>query len=386
MRSYWAAGAKLPRFPRLEKNLTVDVVVIGGGITGVTAAYLLKKAGRSVAMLERDRCGGGDTGHTTAHLTIATDLRLHRLVDRFGRDHAQAAWDAGRAAMNQIHENVQQENLTCDFAWVPGYLHAPPGDSTKTDRKKLQRDAQLAAELGFDAQYLDAVPFVETAGVRFANQAKFHPLKYLGGLLERLPGKKCHVFEHSEVSEVLDKPLAVKANGHTVACDYVVIATHVPLMGKSGLVGAVLFQAKLAPYTSYAVGAKVPKGTVPQALFWDTCDPYHYLRVDGHPRHDYVILGGEDHKTGQEDHTEDCFRQARETARDELARSGRQRPLVGSGHRDQRRPTAHRRDRRATVRRHGLCRQRHDVRHAGRDHGVRRGDSGGKTPGRPCST
>ena len=114
--------------------------------------------------------------------------------------------------------------------------------------------------MGFDAQYLDAVPFVETAGVRFANQAKFHPLKYLAGLLERLPGKKCHVFEGSEVSEVQDKPLAVKANGHTVACDYLVIATHVPLMGKSGLVGAVLFQAKLAPYTSYAVGAKVPKG------------------------------------------------------------------------------------------------------------------------------
>ena len=135
MKSYWAVGPKLPKFPRLEKNLKVDVVVVGGGITGVTAAYLLKKAGRAVALLERDRCGGGDTGHTTAHLTFVTDLRLHQLVDRFGRDHAQAAWDAGRAAINQIHENVQQEDLACDFAWVPGYLHAPPGDSTKADRK-----------------------------------------------------------------------------------------------------------------------------------------------------------------------------------------------------------------------------------------------------------
>ena len=109
------------------------------------------------------------------------------------------------------------------------------------------------------------------------------------------------------MTEVQEKPLAVTANGHTVTCDYLVIATHVPLMGKSGLLGAALFQSKLAPYTSYAVGAKLPKGTIPSALFWDTCDPYHYLRVDDHARHDYVILGGEDHKTGQVDDTEGCY-------------------------------------------------------------------------------
>jgi glycine/D-amino acid oxidase-like deaminating enzyme/nitrite reductase/ring-hydroxylating ferredoxin subunit len=308
MKSYWTVGPNLPRFPRLAKDLKVDVAVVGGGITGVSAAYLLKQAGCSVALIERDRCGGGDTGHTTAHLTFVTDLRLHQLVDRFGRDHARAAWDAGRAAINQIHENVQREDLACDFAWVPGYQHVPRGDANRNEVKQLQRDAQLAGDLGFDAEFVDSIPFVETAGVRFANQAKFHPLKYLSGLLERIPSKKCHVFEGSEVSEVQDKPLAVKVNGHTVSANYLVIATHVPLMGKAGLVGAVLFQAKLAPYTSYAVGAKVPKGSVPPALFWDTLEPYHYLRVDERPRHDYLIFGGEDHKTGQVDDTDERFR------------------------------------------------------------------------------
>jgi Rieske Fe-S protein len=96
----------------------------------------------------------------------------------------------------------------------------------------------------------------------------------------------------------------VKANGCTVTCDYLIIATHVPLMGKTGLVSAALFQTKLAPYSSYAVGAKVPKGTLPEALFWDTSDPYYYLRVDRRAGHDYVIFGGEDHKTGQEKDTE----------------------------------------------------------------------------------
>ena len=167
-------------------------------------------------------------------------------------------------------------------------------------------------EFGFESQFLDSVPFIETAGVRFANQAKFHPLNYLAGLLERLPGKKCHVFERSEVTQVEDKSLTVKTKRGSVACKYLVIATHVPLQGTASTLSAALFQSKLALYTSYALGAKLPKGTVPEALFWDTSQPYQYLRVDEHPRHQYAIFGGEDHKTGQEGDTEKRFQKLEE--------------------------------------------------------------------------
>jgi Rieske Fe-S protein len=118
------------------------------------------------------------------------------------------------------------------------------------------------------------------------------------------------------VSEVHDDPLALKANEQTVSCDYLVIATHVPLMGKTGLLSATLFQSKLAPYSSYAVGAKVARATLPEALFWDTSDPYYYLRVDRHPYHDYVVFGGEDHKTSQEGDTEVRFRKLEEALAD----------------------------------------------------------------------
>ena len=307
MKSYWNISPKIPRFPRLEKSLTVDVVVIGGGITGVTAAYLLKRAGCSVALFERDRFGAADTGHTSA-----SDLCHGPASQSTGQTvwtrPRQAAWDAGRAAIDVIDDNIKREEIACDFAWVPGYLHAPRGDSSKGVGKELQQDAQLAAELNVEASYVDSVPFMGTPGVRFANQARFHPLKYLAGLLEHLPGPKCHVFEDTEVSEVHERPLAVKANDQKVGCEYLVIATHVPLAGNAGMIGAALFQSKLAPYTSYVVGATVPRGTVPVALFWDTCDPYHYLRVDEHARHDYVIFGGEDHKTGQEDDPAERFR------------------------------------------------------------------------------
>src|SRR5262249_18459815 len=156
------------------------------GITGVTAAYLLKKAGCSVALLERDLCARADTGHTSAHLTYVTDLRLNKLVSNFGRDHAQAAWDAGRAAIEQIQSIVHDEGLDCELRRVPGFLHAPIGQTNDDERKSLQRDAELAWELGFEARY-ESVPILNAPGVAFSNQAKFHPLKYLAGLLSKLP-------------------------------------------------------------------------------------------------------------------------------------------------------------------------------------------------------
>src|ERR1051325_12235427 len=115
--SYWIDSESLPRFPKLARDEQVDVVIVGGGITGLTAAYLLAREGRSVAVLERDRCARIDTGHTSAHVTMVTDVRLSELVKSFGRDHAQAVWDAGFAAVSQIDEIVRSEGIDCGFAW-----------------------------------------------------------------------------------------------------------------------------------------------------------------------------------------------------------------------------------------------------------------------------
>src|SRR5256884_1220798 len=113
---FWIDSTPLPRYPKLERDESVDVLVIGAGITGLTAAYLLTQAGRSVAVLERERCAQIDTGHTSAHLTMVTDQRITDLVKHFGRDHAQAVWDAGLAAIAQIDTIVQDEAIACDFA------------------------------------------------------------------------------------------------------------------------------------------------------------------------------------------------------------------------------------------------------------------------------
>lgn len=297
---YWLTSVEWKRFAPIEKPVTVDVMVLGGGITGVSTAYFLQRNGLSVALAERARIGRIDTGHTTAHLTAVTDTRLHKLVKDFGRDHAQAVWDAGAAAIDQIEENIARENIECEFTRIPGYLHQPlEGTGSDDDPANLREDARLANEFGFDATFEEAVPHMRRPGMRLANQAKFHPLKYLAALADKIPGDKSYVWEESRASEFDAKQRRAKVNGHWVNYGALVLATHNPLMGESGLVSSVLFQTKLALYTSYAIGARVPRGSIPIASFWDTNDPYLYLRVDGGPEADYAILGGEDHKTGQ---------------------------------------------------------------------------------------
>jgi glycine/D-amino acid oxidase-like deaminating enzyme/nitrite reductase/ring-hydroxylating ferredoxin subunit len=304
---YWSASAALPTFRELDRDLDVDVVVIGGGITGLTAAYLLVTAGKSVALIERARCASIDTGHTTAHLTMVTDTQLTELSRRFGRTHAQAVWDAGLAAIGQIDAIVGEEAIDCRFDWVDGYLHAANAKAAEKQRDEFREEAALATQLGFDATFVSDVPFVGGPGVCFEGQARFHPRRYLAGVATAVRAKGAHIFEHSDAEDFREKPLSVKANGFWARCKDIVIATHNPLVGLSSMTSATLFQTKLALFSSYVVAGRVPSGAVPDALFWDSETAYHYLRVDRHPDHDVVIFGGEDHKTGQASDTNVCY-------------------------------------------------------------------------------
>jgi glycine/D-amino acid oxidase-like deaminating enzyme/nitrite reductase/ring-hydroxylating ferredoxin subunit len=310
--SYWIDSAPLPRFPKLDRDVEVDVAVIGGGIVGITTAYLLKRAGRTVALLERERCARVDTGHTTAHVTAVTDLSRQEIAKTFSKEAARAVWDASSAAIDQIVTNIRAEDIACDFRWVPGYLHTPLEPEDEKEQRKarewLEQEAEVCRELAIESAFTDAVPYFNLAGVKFAHQALFHPRRYLAALVQKIPGKGCHVFENSEASEVQEKPLAVRVGDRTVRCQHVVMGTHNPLVGNAGVFGATLFQSKLALYSTYAIGAKIPAEKLPEASWWDTADPYNYLRVERKRGYDYAILGGEDHKTGQQEDTHEPYR------------------------------------------------------------------------------
>ena len=285
----------------------------------------------------------------TAHLTCVTDTLLSELVRRFGKDHAQAVWDAQFASIDTIDRIVWREQIKCQFEWVPGYLFNPSAETYRPDQKKnpvdLAREAEVANELGFDARLIESVPLFERPGVRFENQAKFHPRKYLLALLSLISaGGGCQVYETTEIEDIEGTPItATTTDGHRIHCEHVLVATHVPLQGKSGLLPATFLQSKLASYLSYVIGGWVPRGTVPEALFWDTGNPYDYLRADRRHDHDFVIFGGEDHKTGQIEGHLPVLQQARTAAEAAITERQRHASMVGTGHRDQRRPSLHRR-------------------------------------------
>src|SRR6266480_5194128 len=217
----WIDTAPIRKFPKLQRNITVDLVVVGAGVTGITTAYLLKKAGSTVALIDRDRVASIDTGHTTAHLTYVTDVSLQQLVRNFGKYHAQAGWDAGVAAINEIERIVKEEGIECEFARVPAYVHARVGGSSKKEASALKKEADLAAKFGFDAAYLNSAPYFNLPAVRFANQAKFHPRKYLRSLVVKIPGGGSHVFEKSAASEFDPKKRRVKVTRNWTSFDRV---------------------------------------------------------------------------------------------------------------------------------------------------------------------
>jgi glycine/D-amino acid oxidase-like deaminating enzyme/nitrite reductase/ring-hydroxylating ferredoxin subunit len=304
--SLWLENAAAS-FPKLTKAESYDAVIIGGGITGLMSAWLLKQAGKTVCVLERDSIGAGDTGYTTANLTMVTDDRLPELVKTFGKESATAVWQAGAVAIDLIEGIIDQQKIDCNFQRVPGYVHLPD-DGDETQIEMLHKEFELAQELGFEAEFVQNVPLVNRPGIRFADQALFHPLKFLAGLAKAIEGNGCAIYEKSEAKEFDHKNKTVTVNDIKLTYDKLIIATHVPLMGNTGFVSATMFQTKLYPYSSYVVAGKVTATGLSNASFWDTADPYRYLRVQVDGDTARAIYGGEDHKTGQVNDQDERFR------------------------------------------------------------------------------
>ncbi len=293
-----------PRYGEASGKKEFDVIVIGGGSTGLSAAYFLKRTGLRVALLERNRLAHGDIGATTAHLTAVTDTPLNELAASFGDQNARRIWDAGEIAVDAIENIVKTHALDCRFQRVPGLLTASLfGDAVRQEKEseKLKEIESTAKRLGIEARYKATVPVFGRPGVSFANQAIFDPMPYLAGLAKVVDGDGSYIFEKSEVTSVTEGPLTVSGDGFQFRCHRVIVATHVPLMGKTSLPAATLFQTKIAPYSSYVVGATLPGTGHRQMSLWDLSDPYFFLRIEQRKGSGYAILGGLDHKTGQVD-------------------------------------------------------------------------------------
>jgi len=306
----WAGtiGA-IPTFPPSPKDLDVDVAVIGGGFMGVTAAYLLKRAGRRVAVVEQGQCGMGQTARSTAHVTAVTEMRLTDLIETLGAECARAVWHAGFAALARIRANVRDERINCQFSWVPGYLWATSAGSASA-QASLAREVEAAGALGIDASLVKAVPGFGRPAVRFDNQARIDPVAYIQVLASRISGDGSYVIEGAEVTGVEDRPLTVWAGHRRIRADYVVIATHTPTPCAFGPERAAWLDSNVFSFRSYVVAGTARRGVLPEGLFWENVNaPYEYLRVDHRPgEDDMVYLGGHDHWSGQAETASGRFR------------------------------------------------------------------------------
>jgi glycine/D-amino acid oxidase-like deaminating enzyme/nitrite reductase/ring-hydroxylating ferredoxin subunit len=294
--SLWEASAAASRYPSLAGDLRVDVVIVGAGITGITAALLLAGKGRSVAVIEKETVGTGETGNTTAHITEALDARYHYIKRHYSKEEARLVADASRASLEKIAELVSRYSIACRFQRVPGYLY--------TEKRKhvaeLKNEASAAREAGLDAQWVTEVPLpFETRGaVLWPNQAQFHPREYVTALARHAVAAGAQIFESTFVTRV--EKGRVETEHGTVTAEHVFMATNVPIGGFTHV------HVKAAAYRSYAM-AFAETGTHPDGLFWDTADPYHYNRWQETSEGTFLITGGEDHRTGEEEDTDGCF-------------------------------------------------------------------------------
>jgi glycine/D-amino acid oxidase-like deaminating enzyme/nitrite reductase/ring-hydroxylating ferredoxin subunit len=300
-KSVWMDSADLPASPPLPGDLDTEVCVIGAGIAGLTTAYLLAKEGREVVVIDALGIGAGETGRTTAHL-FPPDEWYGFIEDKFGADKARLVADSYASAIGLVESIAAQENIDCEFERLDGYLYNLPGKGLPD----LEKEYHSATRAGVAVELLPGVPglsFDSGPTVRYANQAQFHPLKYLAGLARAIEGLGGRVYGAAHAHRLRgDREQQTVLTDHgAIRARHVVLATHTPFNDR------VVMHTKQAGYRTYVVGLRVPRGSVPRILLWDTGDPYYYVRLEtpaAAADHDILVVGGADHKVGQDDHPE----------------------------------------------------------------------------------
>lgn len=290
---YWRDFIDLPEFPSLDKDMDVDVVIVGGGITGLTSAYLLVNEGLKVAVLEAGRLLNGTTGHTTAKVTAQHDLIYDEFIRNFGRSKARLYYEANTDALNFIKQTVESHQIDCDFTMQDAYIYATTDEYTL----KLEKEAEAYKKLNIDGELVDHIPFnieIKKALV-MKNQAQFHPIKYLVHLIQTIQQKGGLIFEHTTAvnAESGDKPTVLTREGIRVTGSYVLSCSHFPFYEGLGL-----YSTRMHADRSYILAVKTQE-RYPGGMYLSVDQPTRSLRsaiIDGE---EMILVAGESHQTGQ---------------------------------------------------------------------------------------
>jgi glycine/D-amino acid oxidase-like deaminating enzyme/nitrite reductase/ring-hydroxylating ferredoxin subunit len=306
----WKQLVSPPRYPQPPERAHANVCVVGAGIAGLMTAYLLAGEGKSVIVLDEGPVGGGQTERTSAHLASAIDDRFTEIERIHGQDGARICYESHSSGISLIESIARDEGIDCDFARIDGLLFPAPGQ----DVKALDEELEAARRAGFAGvekrEAISAAGREQGVHLRFPNQARFHPLKFLYGLAAALEKRGVRIFTGCRVKDVqgTDKKNNQPARAQiddgpaAVTADAIVVATNTPAPINDWMG----IYTKQASYRTYLIAAKVPRGAFADVLWWDDEEPYHYVRLEAAPKgavgrddHDLLLIGGEDHKVGQ---------------------------------------------------------------------------------------
>jgi glycine/D-amino acid oxidase-like deaminating enzyme/nitrite reductase/ring-hydroxylating ferredoxin subunit len=297
-RSLWMDIDVAPNSRPLQGDKECDVIVIGSGIAGISTAYELAIEGQRVIVIDRGRIAGGITARTSAHLAPLCDDLTSAMISLRGEEISRLFYESQAAAVDRIEEIQKREEIDCDFRRLDGYLF----QALNTDSKIIEDELDAVRKVGAPVHRLVGIPFAHCENqhvLRYPRQATFHPLKYLKGLAAIIESKGGIFYSGTIVSRIEERHdgnVRVTTSGGTISARAAVVATNSPIVDRFAL------HTKMAPYRTYAMAFAIKRGAVPDALYWDTLDPYHYVRLQlGEDRTDYLIVGGADHKSGEAD-------------------------------------------------------------------------------------
>ncbi|MFC4597822.1 FAD-dependent oxidoreductase [Cohnella hongkongensis] len=295
--SYWTSSVRLPEYPRLTKDTDADVVIVGAGITGITAGYLLSRAGKRTVILEAGRVLHGTTGHTTAKMTAQHGLIYDEFIRHFGEEKARLYYEANRDAIDFIRETAARENIACDLSDEASYVYTESDSSVD----KLENERRAYEKLGIEGEPTDRVslPISVRGALVMHGAARFHPVAYLTALIQKAAESGAQIYEHTTAMKIEEgnSPVVVTETGVRIRCGHVICASHFPFPDWKGF-----YFARMHSERSYVLGVRIAQ-KYGGGMYLSADKPKRSVRVAQDGEEPLILIGGDGHKTGQSDCT-----------------------------------------------------------------------------------